>query len=129
MKNLRDKILAVLIVGASLASVVVIKKYGGHRDPTDNGSWYLTLFGLAFVAGLVSPLQPWRWGMAVVAPQWLNAFYPEVSNLWPLAIVFMSILVLPCWLCAWVAAKIRLKFDELTGRLPPEPPVIETSAK
>ena len=129
MKSLRDKLLLVFVCAASLTAAVLIQKYGRHRDPADNGSWYLAVFGLAFAAGLISPPKPWRWGIAVVVPQWILVFYPEVSNLWPMAIVFMSFLMLPGWLCAWIGAKLRTKFDEMTGRAPAEPPVIESGSK
>lgn len=129
MKNLRDKLLLVFVIVAGLVAAVLVRKYGGHRDPADSGSWYLAMFGLAFLAGLISPLKPWRWGIAVVVPQWLSIFYPEVSNLWPMAIAFMSILMLPSWLCAWVGAKLRNKFDEMTGRTPEEPPAIVSKSE
>jgi hypothetical protein len=129
MKDLRDKLLLAVLLAASLAAAVLIQKYGAHRDPADNGSWYLAMFGLAWIAGLVSPGRPWRWGIAVVVPQWWFVFYPEVSNLWPLAIAFMSILMLPAWLCAWIGAKLRCKFDTLTGRTPPEPPRLEVESR
>lgn len=122
MKSKGDKLLLAGIVVASLALMVFVKLHG-RRDPTDNEAWYMGMFALAFSAGLLSPGRPWRWGVATVVPHYAMIFIPQVSNLWPLALIFMSFLVIPTTLLAWGGSNLRRLIRAGVGAKPAEPPV------
>lgn len=124
VKTKGDKLLLAVIVAASVALMVFIRHHG-RRDPTDNETWYLGMFTLAFAAGLLSPGRPWRWGVATVVPHYVLIFYPEVSNLWPLAMIFMSVLAIPTTLLAWSGSSLRRSIVRWFGVKPVEPPVLD----
>lgn len=98
------RLLAVAVMSALVAIFVVLS---GQRDPTDSAHWYLGLFCTAFIAGLLLPLRPWRGGVAVLLPQLLLPFVPQPSNLWPLSLIFLALLLLPLTLVACLGAWIR----------------------
>jgi hypothetical protein len=85
----------------------------GEKDPTESGFWYLGLLIPTIVAGVVAPDRPWRWAAAVIAPQFIAPFYPEVSNLWPLSFIFLGVLFSALVLAGHAGAWLRRVADKL----------------
>ena len=128
MKSKADKLLLGVIVAASFALIVFVRHYG-RRDPADNEAWYMGMFALAFMAGLLSPGRPWRWGIATVVPHYVLIFHPQVSNLWPLARIFMSLLIAPTTLLAWSGSNLRRLIVRWCGERQAESPALDEAGK
>jgi hypothetical protein len=99
--------LLILILAVVSFSVWLLVIASGEKDPTDSGIWYLGLLVPTIIAGILAPVRPWRWAAAIIAPQFVAPFYPEVSNLWPLSFIFLGVLFGALVLAAQAGAWLR----------------------
>ena len=85
------------------------------REAWDSTLYFLVVLPISVVAGVIAGWRHggpgWRWPLAyfggqllMIAPRW---FQPGEGSLWPLALVFLFVCSLPCWLAARFVIRVR----------------------
>lgn len=66
---------------------------------------------IIFVLSFVFPEKPWRWTIAMAAGQFASALINGSSlSLWPLALIFMTVISIPQFVSGFLAAKLALRY-------------------
>lgn len=95
---------------AGLLTCMAISIATGRREAWDAGTYYSVgipvMVLLIFAIAWVFPERPWRWTLAMAVGQSLSAFLQGSSlNLFPIAIIFMSIVSIPQFVSGYLAAR------------------------
>jgi hypothetical protein len=95
---------------AGLITCMAIALATGRREAWDAGAYYSigipVMVGLIFIIAWIFPERAWRWTLAMAVGQSLSAFLQGSSlNLFPLAIVFMTVVSVPQFIAGYIAAR------------------------
>ena len=95
---------------AGLMTCMAIALVTGRREAWDAGAYYSTgipiMVVVIFIIAWVFPERAWRWTLAMAVGQSLSAFLQGSSpNLFPIAIVFMTVVSVPQFLAGYLAAR------------------------
>ena len=102
-----------LAIATGVALELGVHALSGRREAWDSSQYWtigLPIAGLVSVAiGWLAQRRDWLWSFAIVPSQVLTmmARNGEVGNLWPLALVFGTILSTPFVLASFLGAKLR----------------------
>jgi hypothetical protein len=102
-----------LAVATGVALEAGIGAWSGRREAWDSAIYWmvgLPAAGLVSVAiGLLARRSDWLWTAAIVPSQVMTMMVKsgEIGNLWPLTLVFSSILSAPFVLTSFVASRFR----------------------
>jgi hypothetical protein len=111
MLNTRLAILVCVLTGVALE--LGIHALSGRREAWDSAEyWTIGLPAAAIVSaavGFLSRRRDWLWTLLIVPSQTATMMLRsgEIGNLWPLTIVFSSILSAPFLLVAFIASRFR----------------------
>lgn len=99
-----------------LSVCLLVSWISGRREAWDSTLYFTAGIPLmCVVAGLVAyhaPQRVWRWVLAMAAGQALAmAIAGSSLTLWPLALIAMTVLSLPQWIVARLAARFRASRD------------------
>lgn len=95
---------------AGLIACMAISLATGRREAWDAGAYYSVgiplMVAIIFIIAWVFPERAWRWTLAMAVGQSLSAFLQGSSfNLFPLAIVFMTVVSAPQFIAGYIAAR------------------------
>jgi hypothetical protein len=117
-----------LAVGAVFAFGVVgwfVLTWLSHRrEAWDSASYFVTAMPLSIVLGAICGRlfgrASWRWPLAFAAGQFAGQLVLARGemNLWPLTILVLLMLSVPCWIAALVAARFRPARTSASARQP-----------
>ncbi len=102
-----------LAIATGVALELGIHALSGRREAWDSTQYWtigLPLAGLAAVGiGWLARRRDWLWSFAIVPSQILTMMVRsgEIGNLWPLALVFGSILSTPFVFASFLGSKLR----------------------
>ena len=100
-------------IAASLSGLITcmaISLAAGRREAWDAGAYYSigipVMVAIIFFIAWVFPERAWRWTLAMAVGQSLSAFLQGSSlNLFPIAIVFMTVVSVPQFIAGYIAAR------------------------
>lgn len=65
-----------------------------------------------FTISYLFPIKPWRWTLAMAAGQFASALINGSSlSLWPLALIFMTVVSTPQFIAGWLGAKLAQRYS------------------
>jgi hypothetical protein len=95
---------------AGLVTCMAVVLATGRREAWDAGAYYSVgipvMVVVIFIIAWVFPERAWRWTLAMAVGQSLSAFLQGSSlSLFPIAIVFMTVVSVPQFVAGYVAAR------------------------
>lgn len=102
-----------LWIGASVLS--------GRREAWDADIYWTAAYpvslALCGLLGILWPLKPWRWALALFLAQFVGMAVRngEVGSLAPLGLILFAVLSLPGMLVAQLGARLRARFVDKPG--------------
>ncbi len=115
MKLLKENIFPGLLAFISgLGVCLAVSAIGNHREAWDSGLYYSAgIPGMCVLIFLISYFwfkRTWRWTLCMAAGQFLSGFIKGSDlSLWPLAMVFMTVVSIPQFIAGWMASRIASK--------------------
>jgi hypothetical protein len=118
---MRGWLIGLVAVACGIAGWEIMQFLHPGREPWDLSEYWKAVYpGMMAVAALLgyhAPDRPWRWGLAIVMGQglWMllrTSLKSGFPNLWPMSLVLLAVLSLPCIGAAYFGAYLgRLKAD------------------
>jgi len=95
---------------AGLMTCMAIALVAGRREAWDAGAYYSIgipiMVVVIFVIAWAYPERAWRWTLAMAVGQSLSALLQGSSlNLFPIAVVFMTVVSVPQFIAGYLAAR------------------------
>ena len=109
---------------AGFAICLAIVKIAGRREMWDSTMYFVAGIPLmcvvAFAVAYAFPVRVWRWVVAMAIGQSIVLLMADGSlSLWPLSVMALTVLSLPQFVAAFVAAKLARRRKGATGAQAP----------
>lgn len=106
----------VLSAVAGLVICLAITATTGRSEAWDSGLYYAVgiplMCAAIFIIAFLFPHKPWRWTLAMAAGQAASALFGGSSlSLWPLALIFMTIISIPQFASGWFGARLARHYS------------------
>ena len=110
--KIKQIIIYLLLGMTSIGLWILISWITGAKEAWD--SKYYFLYGLSSMMiisgllGFITPVRPWRWGVALVVPQMLYVVFTNIgANLMPLGVILFVVFLTWCILCSYLGRVCR----------------------
>jgi hypothetical protein len=99
---------------AGLAVCLTIASISNRNEAWDGDLYYsvgIPIMALIiFIISYLFPQKPWRWTLSMAAGQFMSALINGSSlSLWPLAIIFMTVISVPQFIAGYLGAKLKTR--------------------